>query len=1500
MIVRSLCRSATATLIAAALLLTCFTSPTNAKKDGPSIASKKFDNPLENVFYFDDSDVILGYDKETGNVFRSPDAGETWKRVEGQGQVDNVWDMWPHPWDNKRAYIIGLSRHHWITNDRGETWTKFDSKSSPDIFRATPMSFHGRDPKKVIWNGEICQGLSCDQAAYYTDDDFETVKMLGSGTRGCQWAVGTPQFAQEIPGLEVEDRIFCILEGLYSPWTKDQRLLVSDDYFNNHQLEPELDSGRTVSGIISMAAVKKYLVAAAKSEGTDELALFVTDDAYAWHRCEFGQHRIEEDAYTILESTNYSMQVDVLGSKPSNPMGYMFTSNSNGTYFTRNIDHTNRNMHGNVDFEKISNIQGIVLVNIVDNWKDVDASTLAEKNIMSQISFDDGRTFQDLKVGDKKLHLHSVTDAKQGGRIFSSPAPGLVMGVGNTGKFLRPYEDGDLFVSDDAGVTWTKAQDGAHLYEFGNQGAVIVAVDDEDPTNHLLYSIDHGKTWKKADLGIKVRARFLTTAPDSTTLKFLLMGTHGTGSKTEWHVFKLDFEGLHERSCGEKDFEKWPARVDADGKASCLMGHKQFYRRRKADADCFVEGEFKDPVPEFEPCTCTQDDFECDFNFVRDDKDRSKCNPTGRISIPENKCKNDKDTFKGSSGWRLIPGNECKRDGGTELDKEIERPCSDAVSKPVSGEIGVEKTNFNADKFAEWYYLEKGGHIDADDETIVMRTSEQEIYLTNDHGKTWSPILKGESVTAIMPNPNNHDTVFFLTGSKNVHYTIDRAVTFHAFKAPEPPSTDGLAPLRFHPTSKEWLLWAGNVGRDDHTNFYYTTDRGDDWKTLLRYTKKCDFITKEGSGKAEQLIYCEQWQDENPDTHKISLLSSDDWFAEKTVHFPDILDFATMSEFIIVAAKTEDQKGLKVDASVDGHIFAPAAFPKNFQVDHQQAYTVLDSSTHAVFLHVTVNPNKDRQYGSIIKSNSNGTSYVMSLSGVNRDNDGFVDFEKMLGLEGVAMVNAVDNIKGADGGEKKKLKSMITHNDGAEWSLLPPPKEDAVGGKYKCVNQANKATEKCSLHLHSYTERSDKSATFSSPSAVGIMLAVGNVGEHLVRKDDDVTDTFITRDAGITWKSVKKGSYIWEYGDQGSVIVIVKESSPTKSIFYTLDEGEHWQEYEFTKVEMQIDAITTVPSDRSMNFLLWGKEVSSGAKSGIFTVNLDFSSIADRQRACKLDEESPVNEDYDLWSPKHPLQDSNCLFGHVSQYHRKKLDAKCYNGKNPIPHLHNIVKNCTCTRQDFECDYNYQAQSDGTCALVPGYSPPSHEENCAKNPKQVEFWYPTGYRRIPLTTCEGGQELDHVSSQPCPGHENEYAKKHGMSGAALFFVIVIPLCVAGGVGYWVYSRWQEGFGNFGQIRLGGGDGSSGSGQNPLISIPVAIVSGVVAVISATPLLIMSLFRSAKGYVPVGGGNGGGRFGGAAGPYRSRDAFASRRQDYSQVVEDDELLGDGLDNEEGEV
>ena len=156
-----------------------------------------------------------------------------------------------------------------------------------------------------------------------------------------------------------------------------------------------------------------------------------------------------------------------------------------------------------------------------------------------------------------------------------------------------------------------------------------------------------------------------------------------------------------------------------------------------------------------------------------------------------------------------------------------------------------------------------------------------------------------------------------------------------------------------------------------------------------------------------------------------------------------------MDEFVIVAAE-KGVGSLKVDVSIDGETFADARFPPNFNVPNQEAYTVLTSDTHAVFLHVTESNKLGGEYGSIIKSNSNGISYVLSLRDVNRNTDGYVDFEKMQGIEGIAVVNIVTNVEEAAAGAKKRLKTKITHNDGGAWGYLQPPENDSEGKSYDC------------------------------------------------------------------------------------------------------------------------------------------------------------------------------------------------------------------------------------------------------------------------------------------------------------------------------------------------------------------------------------------------------------------------------------------------------------------
>jgi len=205
--------------------------------------------------------------------------------------------------------------------------------------------------------------------------------------------------------------------------------------------------------------------------------------------------------------------------------------------------------------------------------------------------------------------------------------------------------------------------------------------------------------------------------------------------------------------------------------------------------------------------------------------------------------------------------------------------------------------------------------------------------------------------------------------------------------------------------------------------------------------------------------------------------------------------------------------------------------------------------------------------------------------------------------------------------------------------------------------------------------------------------------------------------------------------------------------------------------------------------------------------------------------------------------------------------------------------------------YNYEPTSDGACALVPGLQPEDPVGYCKANPDAIEYFQGTPYRRIPQTTCQGGDILDRINTLPCPGKEEQYEKKHGISGVGLFFAIVTPIAAAALIGYFVYTRWD---GKFGQIRLGETSGRSEgllSRDSLLITVPITIIAGVVAVAKALPLLASSIWRSASGYIRIGQSRAYPR------PYASRASFAARRGDYSSVVDDeDELLG----VEEGDI
>jgi hypothetical protein len=132
-----------------------------AKKDKPSVHTSSFPFWPYNVNYFDDSDVLLFEDFNDHVVFRSTNAGVSWDKVSSV-PAGKEMELTMHRFDNKRAYIITKERSHWMTKDRGETWEEFYTDSLASLFRPA-LTFHAKDPDRIIFNGMDCTGIFCEE-----------------------------------------------------------------------------------------------------------------------------------------------------------------------------------------------------------------------------------------------------------------------------------------------------------------------------------------------------------------------------------------------------------------------------------------------------------------------------------------------------------------------------------------------------------------------------------------------------------------------------------------------------------------------------------------------------------------------------------------------------------------------------------------------------------------------------------------------------------------------------------------------------------------------------------------------------------------------------------------------------------------------------------------------------------------------------------------------------------------------------------------------------------------------------------------------------------------------------------------------------------------------------------------------------------------------------------------------------------------------------------------
>jgi len=223
----------------------------------------------------------------------------------------------------------------------------------------------------------------------------------------------------------------------------------------------------------------------------------------------------------------------------------------------------------------------------------------------------------------------------------------------------------------------------------------------------------------------------------------------------------------------------------------------------------------------------------------------------------------------------------------------------------------------------------------------------------------------------------------------------------------------------------------------------------------------------------------------------------------------------------------------------------------------------------------------------------------------------------------------------------------------------------------------------------------------------------------------------VSRDGGLSWKSAKPGSYIYDIGDHGSIIVAAPKGRPTKEILYSIDEGETWETLQIAEKDIEVNNVIIEPNSISQQFIIYGtyvntvenqnsadekppaeaKNVQKGVfgfapvdsemakETKAFLTYIDFSAVHTRQ-CSGVDEAGEKDSDFELWTPYDGRHgDSKCFLGQQVTYTRRKQNALCYNGED----LERVTKRipCACTEMDYECSYGYQrAATGGSCERI--------------------------------------------------------------------------------------------------------------------------------------------------------------------------------------------------------
>ncbi|XP_033758599.1 sortilin-related receptor-like isoform X2 [Pecten maximus] len=621
------------------------------------------------------------------------------------------------------------------------------------------------------------------------------------------------------------------------------------------------------------------------------------------------------------------------------------------------------------------------------------------------------------------------------------------------------------------------------------------------------------------------------------------------------------------------------------------------------------------------------------------------------------------------------------------------------------------------------------------------------LFISYDYGKTFNNMASKlilpsnrEPIIDHYYNSKVFNSYYVFTDVAN-HYiftTKDYGRTFTSYSVPFRPKS-----IALHHSIPNIIL--GTDDDEEKKRVYRSFDFGMSWQ-LMQAEVKAYFMGEEPYDRPND-TYVERIESGG----KSTLLRSSDYFTHDiTTLMTDVEDFEIKGAYMFVTKKVNLLGGpgetLQLWVSYKRGQFHNARF--SHRAAHKDYY-VADASEDMVFLCVNHDNNSTHLYLSDVE----GKKFSLNLEnivyynpkGANKDtwlryfaDEAFADLAKIEGIRGVYVASQIMNL--STDLSQETQRTLITFDKGGQWQLVKAPARDRSGKPTNCTQAVN-----CSLHLAQKYSRlfpgSRAIQILSRTNAPGIVLATGTLGMNLKRD----ADVYLSSDAGYTWHMVLEGHNFYSIGDHGGLLVAVQQFGITNELLYSWNEGQTWNNVSFHSEKIRVYGLLTEPGEKTAVFSLFGSHVD---RHRWLIIQVNLTSIF--SGTCS-------NEDYKDWSfPDNPPF-AGCILGRKTVYQRRIAHAFCYNG---LDYERKVTQNnCTCNREDFECDFGFKLNSSG---LVFGLGTCEEDRDSSIDvhaipnpcPPGTYYQYTRGYRKVSGDMCKGG--LDHRFSPlmySCPVKE---------------------------------------------------------------------------------------------------------------------------------------------------